>query len=308
MRFDKQAMLRYFLIDYRLRNNPPPTTEVLRTYVENEINILTNETIVITLGMIKTDIREMKKVFFAPITFSFTNNSYKYDHNGSQFIKLPQLATDYVWNYLRLHHLMGPIHYGQEFIIYNDSVIAGNEKIIIFAKALKDQKLISFVFKPFNAKRSYTIILNPYILKEDRKAWYIIGNKLDGEIRRYPIHRIEGVPEILPENIQPNKEIPILSVEHSFNILGAKPIDILLDCKPEIRAKVISNGIHNSQKVVSNNGNGLRLSISAIPDEALISKLISYRNLIEVISPEKLRSFLAEELRRMLDSYVGYKT
>lgn len=305
MGFDKQAMLRYFLINFRLKQSPAPTTEDLRAYVEKEFCILSIENIIINRATIKSDIRVMKKVLFAPITFSFNANCYQYEHNSSAFIKMPQLATEYFWNFLRLQYLLGPIYYSQEFIIYNNSEIAGNEKLPVFVKALKEQNQISFTFRPFNGKRSFEIILNPFVLREQRKAWYIIGTKLDGELRSYPIHRIEGESKILSDQSQIPEGFQYQTKEHSFNSLGAKPIDILLDCKPEYRNKIYSNTIHSSQKVVSNNSSGLRLTLNAIPDEELISKLLSYRNLIEVISPEKLRAFIAEEIRIMLIQYEG---
>lgn len=300
MAFDKQALLRYFLINHRLKQSPLPTTEDLRKFVEQELSVLSYENKIISRASIKTDIRTMKKTFLAPINFSFNTNRYQYESNDAKFMEMPQLAIDYFCNCLRLQLLFSK-HSQEGVLQYQDRSMAGIDKIAIFAKAIAHRKQISFLYRPFNSKRNWETTIHPLSLKEERDAWFVFGLK-DDELRKFALHRVENEPAILD---QVATEYRNTAKEETSIDFGAFPIQVLLDCKPEVRNLVYETPIHKTQTVVSNNNNGVRIALQLVPDEELISKLLSYSGQVEIVSPDKLRIEFAKQLHKMLAAYTG---
>lgn len=241
----------------------------------------------------------MKKNLNAPIAFSFTKNRYEYGHDA-HFLKLPQLASEYFCNYLQLQLLSGFESQAKGVMLYEERSIAGNSRLLLFAKAILQRKQISFVYRPYNSKRSWPVIISPIQIKEDRSAWFVIGDKA-GEVREFALHRIESIPSILDvksrASVSTINEEPVTAIHNE--------IQILLDCEPEIRTAVMEEPIHKSQTVVWNNTNGMRISMLLRPDKNFFSKVLSFQGQIRITSPDSLRRNFAHQLQSMLNEYSG---
>jgi hypothetical protein len=300
MAIDTRALFRYFIINQRLRKEPMPSTDELRIYVAKELSGATNEIFNYTILALKNDIKAMKKIFNAPISFSFQKNRYEYNTN-LQFMELPQLASDYFCNFLRYKFVIGNDAYQKEIISYTDRALVGNEYLMVFAKAILESKQISFAYRPFNSKRSWNVTVSPHFIKEGRFAWFLIADK-DGEERTFALHRVETEPIILDTPINTQE----IGSQSTSEILNNYETRILLDAVPLLRNALIENPIHKTQQVVWNNINGLRISVQLIPDEQFLSKILSYGGKLKLISPEKLRSKFADLIQSVLDDYSGF--
>jgi hypothetical protein len=135
MAIETQTLLRYFIIDQQLRRFPESTTENLRACVENEINLTTNAENMYSVSSLKSDIKSMKKLLKAPISFSFTKNRYEYVGN-SQLLNLPVLASEYFCNFLRLQLISVKKKHSRTIVHYEHKSIAGNDHLLNFIKAI----------------------------------------------------------------------------------------------------------------------------------------------------------------------------
>lgn len=311
MGLNKNAILRYFLIDFKLHQSTPPTTDELKIYLEESFLELTGKVTPITKLSVKNDIKNMRKVFFTPIKFSFDTNRYFYeDPNNQTFLKFPAGAGDYFLIYLRLHFLFGNRYEKEVYIYSGDKKVWGGEHLEIFTRAILEKKKIKFTqYKSYNAKRLRDYTIHPYLLREHRNAWYIIGKKvLDGEMRHFALHRIEGLVEILSEPAEIdeayNRQI-MLEVPSTLFSLGNRLLEITIEGSINVLTEIQAIPLHSSQTILTSNEIYFRISLHALPTEEMISEILKYGDKLEVISPEKFRSFVADRISILFKKYTG---
>lgn len=312
MSFSKDSLLRYFLVDFKLHQSPPPTTEDLRIHLEQSFYDLTGKSIPISKLTVKNDIKNMRKVFLCSIKFSFDTNRYYYQFPETQsFLKFPKGINDLILNFLRLHYLFGSKYPDQLYVYTEDKTIPGSEHLEHFARAVLEKKKIKFTYKSYNAKRTRDYIVHPYLIREHRGAYLIIGKKdADGEMKNFVMHRLEGKPEILQEPAEIDEAYDrqvMLESPSSLLSLGNRLLEITIEGRIEILPELLSTPLHPSQTVVSSNDEKFRISMSALATEEMIATLLKYGDQLEVISPEKFRSFFADRIFMLFKKYTGLR-
>ena len=62
--------------------------------------------------------------------------------------------------------------------------------------------------------------------------------------------------------------------------------------------------IHHSQKVISDDENGLNIELTLIPNRELVAQILSFGDDVKVLEPEELRKEVSEYLEK---AYMKYK-
>jgi hypothetical protein len=308
----KDTLLRYFLIDKKIHQEPPPTTEELRIYLEEIFRELVGPKITISKLTVKNDIKNMRKVFFAPIKFSFEKNCYYYESpEYESLFSNPHGIDDIFLSFLKIRYSLGK-NYSIHQCIHNDNkTIAGSEQLQLFTRAIAERRKVRFTYKSFNAKRTRDYIFHPYLIRDHRNTYYIIGKKdLDNDIRSFALHRIEGVAEILLEDSLVDEAYSrqiLVELPSNLLALGNRLLEITIEGQTEILSQLLEVPIHPSQEVVSNSEDKFRISISALPTDEMISSILQFGDKIEVISPEKFRAYFADRVYTILQKYSGLR-
>lgn len=211
----KNSLLRYLLIDTRLRKEPHPGLEQLKTFVQQQIKEITDEKMITSRLTIKKDIKNMRKFFLAPINFSFEKNQYHYQFPNYSFLKLPENLIERLIFNIKLQYLLGSKFNSDNSIQFESTASSkGWEHVPVIAKAINKKRAVSFIYKSINSKRSHNYLLHPILLKENRKSFYLVGmTDKSKEIKEFVLERIIGTPEItnteskIDKNIEANKKI-----------------------------------------------------------------------------------------------------
>ena len=181
--------------------------------------------------------------------------------------------------------------------------------------AIRDKKVLSFQYSPFN-KRSRTVILHPYLLKEYNSRWYIIGyaEQTDGDFKlnNYAIDRIQAdslhtlnnIPYKKQDNIDINdyfKDIVGVSVPDANKITikistHSQYIHMLIKTKPFHRSQI------ERKTFDKRTGIGL-FEIQVKPNAELRARILSFGHGISIESPREYRQQIKDEIKKMLDSY-----
>ena len=167
---------------------------------------------------------------------------------------------------------------------------------------------ITIDYHPFGQETTKWNI-HPYYLKQYNNRWFLLGYNPEYEdLSIVALDRIEGVTfweETFKRNLDFNfdayfRDIIGVSIEKDKEIEH-----IRLKFSKERLPYVISKPIHFSQEM-ENEEDGI-ISIDVIPNKELLSELIWFRDDVEVLSPESLRTEIKEKISNMYKKYFGVK-
>jgi predicted DNA-binding transcriptional regulator YafY len=185
--------------------------------------------------------------------------------------------------------------------------LRGLENLNTIYQAIKTKKVIEIQYQSFKAKNAGRIYLYPYLLKEFRNRWFLLGKKKgqDGIIT-LALDRIHNITE------QPN--IPYLDnneVDFSkyfsdiigVTKMGSQPQLIKLFVNKYHAPYVITKPLHASQTIVEEQREGIIISIFVIPNFELEKEILGFGENMIVLEPENLRLKINERLSKGAKHY-----
>ena len=199
---------------------------------------------------------------------------------------------------------------GKNHIIFEQQRLSsGIEKMDIVQYAVDNKKPLSIIYLPFYEDLPLNMLLYPYIIKEYRNRWYVIGwEKRAGKIYNLAFDRIvsaetEDGPFIPPpDNFNPAAWFnDVVGVTIPEDLKPEKIVfKVLSDSAPYIRTKPI----HHSQLLIEKlNDSSVIFSIEVIPNFELEMTLLGYGDNLEVIQPAWLREKIKRRLTKALNYY-----
>jgi hypothetical protein len=200
--------LRYLLIDYRLRKVPHASIENLRDFIENELKLLNNNSLV-SKSTIKTDLKNMREFFLAEVSFNFNKGEYGYQKSHFSFMQLPDFILNRLIIQLKLQISLNESFNIQPRVDFdNGSAIFDYENLCIFINAIAQKRVMEIIYKAKGAKRSRRYELDILLLKQYKGGWFLIAKNIENQmIKTFDIKNIIGVPVITCAEIKNGKTI-----------------------------------------------------------------------------------------------------
>ena len=166
-------------------------------------------------------------------------------------------------------------------------------------ESIVNQKTQTIIYKSFNAKSKSNIIFFPYLLKEYRNSWFILGRKkTDKQITILALDRIIST-ENKSIKYQAKKGIDFES--YFDEIIGVT--------NPSVRAQkveffinknnapyLLTKPLHPTQKIIEENEKGAILEIKVKMNFELERELLGFGEGIVVIKPKWLKRRIEERL------------
>ncbi|MGB0805465.1 MAG: helix-turn-helix transcriptional regulator [Salibacteraceae bacterium] len=330
---NKFATIRYHVIDKMLRNKyrPYPSVEDIMNKCSD---VLLKP---ISKSSIEKDIRAMKNDealgYFAPIEFSRTHRGYYYSNLEYSIDKVPlnedeieavQFATniltqfknvaifkDYenaiekVLDKVNLTSADGPSE--TQFIQFeNIPTVSGNEHLAPILNSIRKKTLIKFNYQSFKSDTISDRTVEPYLLKEHKNRWYLIGMESGADI--YKVFGLERMLEVKITNTE-FRRLPNFVAEEFFkNSIGItanpniKPEKIILECNKVLIQYLDSQPIHSSQNIEITKDGGI-VELELIITFELLQLLSGWGSEVKVIEPENL---ITELKKHHLDAVKHY--
>jgi len=189
-----------------------------------------------------------------------------------------------------------------------EDIPSGHNHLTSVMEAMTEGHLIRISYQKYTSAKSDVYTLKPYAVKEFAKRWYIVGYCLEREaVRVYGLDRVIDL-EILEESFEMEKGFDVDELfATSFGIYlpeeAAKTITFRTSAT---EAKYLRDlPIHSSQEEISSDGDSVVFSIFVCPNRNLIMEFCKYAGLLEVLSPESVRSEVASQLTRAAALYGG---
>ena len=183
-------------------------------------------------------------------------------------------------------------------------LVTGGHMIPKIIEAINHKCAIEFKYQKFNDENVKVVKLQPYLLKEDRHLWYILGKSHKDHFITYALDRIHDLTILDDKFI--SEEIDFEEYfKYSFGITvtDADPVEAILSFTSFQGKYIKALPIHPTQKVLIDNDEELRISVEVKPSYEFYEKLLGYGSQVKVISPPEIVDTLKGILEEATNLY-----
>jgi len=335
MPVNRNALIRYRTIDKCLQNRR-------RKWTIDDLIAACNDALYeydgidasISLRTIRMDMRAMRSDtlgYNAPIIVK-GNKYYSYDDAAYSISNSP-LTTQDLGILQEVSHLLrqfkGFSHFNEvnemvhklEDKIYSEQhqqapvidfekneLLTGIEWLDVLYKAVVNKTTLLLTYQSFKARQANDIIFYPYLLKEYRNRWFVLGMKKQGkEINTFALDRIQNITLqdkelfVQHKNFEPHTYFSdIVGVTRN---VAEKPTTITFWASAYHAPYIKTKPIHPSQKIVEEVKGGTHFSIEVIPNFELERELIGFGEGLKVLSPNNIIRQIRRRIRLMTALY-----
>lgn len=184
----------------------------------------------------------------------------------------------------------------------------GTEYIDDIFSAIKEKTTLRVDYQPFKSKEPEQVIIHPYLLKEYRNRWFLIGRKGDAEvISNFALDRIKRVRNSNVIYIPNTLFDPDTYFKYLIGVTvpdGATIEEIDIKVAARQAPYVLTKPIHHTQHLVKEYESGdILIRLWLIANYELRSVLLSFGCDVEVLKPLTLRESIREVFQRALNNY-----
>lgn len=198
---------------------------------------------------------------------------------------------------------------GRSFIHFEkNNLLKGIDYIEPLHKAIVKQRTLKVSYQSFKAREAGEIIFYPYLLKEYRNRWFVIGRpKRNNGLLTLALDRIASIEELPSEKYQKNTLFDVDSYfDDTIGVtknLGVRPQLVVLKIDRANAPYVITKPIHHSQQILKTEDDGMIFSIRVTWNFELEREILGFGEQLVVLSPKRLRNKIEHRVARMVDVY-----
>ena len=180
--------------------------------------------------------------------------------------------------------------------------IKGSEYLATIIQAIKNKRVLRIYYQPFYEDKPYFIEVHPYLLKEHKNRWYMIGlNDFKEQLRTYSLDRIR---DIQISDI-PYKKQTFSARDYFMNSIGVispegDPPKTRIAVQKTQAQYMITQPWHESQNIEEETEDEVIFSFRVHQTYEFISLLLSYGKDVKILEPASLRERIKEELEEMM--------
>lgn len=334
MAVNKNALIRYKTVDKCLQNNYRKWTlndlieavsDALYEYEGKDIDV-SKRTVQLDIQMMRSD----KLGYNAPIVV-YDRKFYKYDDENYSITNSPisnqdltklSEAVSFLKQFQGFSHFaeLGSMVQKLEDHVYTQKTqetslidfeknenLKGLEFLNELYQFILKKQAIEITYQSFKARQENTFTYHPYLLKEFRNRWFIIGQR----------KKNEGVMNLaLDRIISIKKSSKAFVFDTDFNAESYYKNVIGVSVSPNLESEtvvlyvnhkhapyVLTKPFHHSQKEVSRDHYGVTISFEIQLNFELEKEILGLGEGIKVIAPERLKRNIKERLYDAVDAY-----
>ena len=199
-------------------------------------------------------------------------------------------------------------HKGISFIDFEkNDLLKGLQHIDFLHKAIVTETTLLITYKSFRAREASEFIFYPYLLKEYRNRWFVLGTKAGRSILMLALDRIEkliiadGEPYLAAQFDVQNYFSDVIGVTKSQ---GQATQLIILKIVREHAPYIATKPLHPSQQIIKTDEEGTIFSIEVIWNFELEREILGFGEFIKVISPKRLAGKIISRNKKSLENYL----
>lgn len=186
-------------------------------------------------------------------------------------------------------------------------VIKGSEFLQTVIEAIRYKQVLKLHYKSFDRDEPVDHVVHPYLLKEYRNRWYIVGfHDYYREMRTFGLDRIVSIETVNKKYI----DRVFNAREYYRHVIGVisrtgAPPEIIIAVKKHQAQYLLTQPLHESQEVVEEREDEIIFKLRVHPTYELISVFLGFGLELCVIEPATLREEIKSALKQALDCYGG---
>lgn len=331
---NKSAATRYRVIDNALNSKKHqfPNLEQLARKCSEVLGVE------VSTSTIEKDIAAMRqpapKGYGAPIVYSKLEGGYVYGEVGFSIAELNleeeewtslQFAAQLLYQYKEVPifknfknaierintrfslGLDGKDKLLEEIVQFEQPIQAKGLDLIepIFC-AIKNKQGVNFEYRNIYKGKYSSCFLIPYLMKEHRNRWYVIGwsNEKEKYIT-YALDRISSL-EVVANIYKKRSDFNASTFfQHSTGIMesNTKPEEVLLTIIKPISDLVLLEPLHASQKLIDEKTDRVQISLKVLLNEEFVFKILGMGFFCVVDKPASLRKSIKASIQQMNANY-----
>lgn len=295
----RDYIIRYLLIVKKLRNSRLSTFDEINEYIEREFELLEAPR-KISLRTFQRDLNEIRTIFNIDIKCNNSNQYYVAEEENPGFNNRMMEAFDIINSLNTAQHLT-------PHILLEKRCSLGTEHLYGILHAIRNYQIVRFSYQKYYDPEITLREVEPYALKEFKGRWYLLSkDKKDDHVKTFAIDRIKEL-EITkkrysyPKDLDPNDYF-----RNCFGVITSDdedPAEIILSFKPLQGKYIKSFPLHESQTILNDNEEVLRVALNLCVTHDFIMELLSYGDNVKVIKPGSLIAELKAVYSEALNQY-----
>lgn len=331
---NKDALTRYRVIDKCLNDKwrKYPTLEDLADACSRALRTT------ISTSTIEKDISSMKRPapngYNAPIVYSKIHKGYLYGEVGFSISELRleeeewealAYASNLLYQYKEVPLFNAfkdaiekintrftiPYDYTDEdfesLVQFEKGHAAGGYQwLALIYQAIKQKFSVAFHYENIYKKEDRSYQIQPYLLKEHRNRWYMIGWEESRQTYlTFALDRITDANTVEKKQKRRTDFNPKLFLQHAIGIMegDGTASSIELELLDPVDKLVLLEPLHPSQQVIKQNPQSTHVQIMVNINPELIQRILSMGALCKIKKPLSLRNIIKEELQNTLRHY-----
>lgn len=199
-------------------------------------------------------------------------------------------------------------HKGRSYIDFEkNELLRGLEYIEPIHKAIINKKTLSIKYKSFKAEKEQEFTFYPYLLKEYRNRWFLLGaNNRGGAIMTLALDRIEHLKEIPGQKyLKPKIDTSTFYLDTIgvSKMPNQKPQLVVMKIIKEHAPYIKTKPMHASQTILKEEKDGTIFSIEVVWNFELEREILGFGEQIKVLSPRRLSGKIQSRLKNTLTKY-----
>ncbi|UZR95687.1 helix-turn-helix transcriptional regulator [Chondrinema litorale] len=175
----------------------------------------------------------------------------------------------------------------------------------LYESIIKKESL-EITYQSFKAKKPGTFPFHPFLLKEYRNRWFLLGIRDEtSPILNLAVDRIQKIDVgKFPYLVERKHEVKDFFKDViGVTVDNVRPMDVKLHIDKSNAPYIITKPLHTSQKIISQDNTGIIVEIKVKPNFELEREILGFGENIKVLQPERLKKRIAYRLEKARDVY-----
>lgn len=186
--------------------------------------------------------------------------------------------------------------------------LKGLEYLDTIYNAIIKKRTINLTYKSFKARKASSFDFHPFLLKEFRNRWFVVGRKTKSQgILNLALDRIVSLAPGLT-SFQNDENFDAATYFDNAIGVSVSPTAPLMNIKIFIdhahAPYILTKPLHRSQQVVERDNFGVTISLKVQHNFELEKEILSYGESMKVIQPPELQRRIKDRLRQNVSNYT----
>ncbi|WP_028296270.1 helix-turn-helix transcriptional regulator [Olivibacter sitiensis] len=187
--------------------------------------------------------------------------------------------------------------------------ITGKEYLQPILQAIQNKEVLCIAYKRFDASQTNTHIVHPYLLKEYKSRWYLLGlNHKHQLITTYALDRMISLKEDYHYDYIENATFdPKVYFKNTIGITytGELPVQLTLFVEKAFVPYLLSQPLHSTQKLLEETERGAYFQLEVVNNPELKTLILGYSDAMSIVAPAELKKDFIDKLKQAKNRYEG---